>query len=51
LAFLYAKLGRYNNALAMWERILEVMINDYHKTEGNVIEWPKSEIAKLKAKL
>ena len=48
LAFLYKKLGRYIEAIKSWECILQVLAEDYGLTEGNDVEWAKSEIKQLK---
>lgn len=48
LAFLYTKLKRYQDAIASWECILDVLASDYHLTSGETVDWPKREIAKLK---
>lgn len=48
LAFLYKKLGRYTEAIQSWECILQVLAEDYGLTEGNDVEWAKSEIKQLK---
>ncbi|OGO93436.1 MAG: hypothetical protein A2Y17_04485 [Clostridiales bacterium GWF2_38_85] len=51
LAFLYTALEKYQKAIEMWERILEVQKSDWNITEGTQAEWSKAEIAKLKSKL
>jgi len=51
LAFLYTKIGKYAEAIAMWERILQVMAEDYDTTNGENIRWPQNEIEKLQGKL
>lgn len=51
LAFLYAKLGKYQKTIDMWQRILDVLASDYGIVEGTQCDWPRKEIQKLKAKL
>lgn len=51
LAFLYDKLGSYKSAIDKWEKIIDVLASDYNITEGETIDWPKREIAKLKLQL
>lgn len=51
LAFLYTKLGKYQNAIDMWQRILDVLERDYGIVDGTQCEWPRKEIEKLKAKM
>ena len=48
LAFLYKKLGRYEEALKSWECISRVLAEDYGLTEGNDVEWVNSEMKQLK---
>lgn len=49
LAFLYTKQKRYQDAIASWQCIIDVLASDYHLTSGETVDWPKREIAKLKA--
>lgn len=51
LAFLYTKLGKYQNAIDMWQRILDVLLSDYGIIEGTQCDWPRQEIQKLKIKM
>lgn len=51
LAFLYKKLGRASDAIAEWQRILDVLESDYGVWKGASVDWPKEEIAKLKAQM
>lgn len=51
LAFLYTRQGKYDKAITMWERILNVLASDYGETDGNNTEWPRSEIEKLKCRM
>lgn len=48
LAFLYKKLGRFEEAIQSWECILQVLAEDYGLTEGNDVEWAKRELLQLK---
>lgn len=47
LAFLYKKLGQFEEAMKSWECILQVLAEDYGLTEGNDVEWANSEIKQL----
>jgi len=49
--FLYEKLGKYQEAIAMWETIIDVLAKDYHITEGETVDWPKRELDKLRKKI
>lgn len=51
LAFLYTKLGKYQKANNMWQRIIDVQESDWGLTEGTQVDWPRNEIVKLKEKL
>jgi len=51
LAFLYTRLGRYAEAILMWERIIDVMASDYGVTSGEHVSWPHNEIKKLQEKM
>ena len=51
LAFMFNNLGKYRQAIEMWELILEVLKDDWDITEGAQADWPRSEIAQLTAKL
>ena len=48
LAFLYKKLGRFEEAMKSGECILQVLAEDYGLTEGNDVEWANSEMKQLK---
>lgn len=48
LAFLYKKLGRFEEAVKAWECILQVLKEDYGLAEGNDVEWAKRELLQLK---
>lgn len=49
LAFLYTKLGRKEEAVEAWERIIHVLASDHNDVDSETVEWAKNEIAKLKA--
>ncbi len=51
LAFLYTKLGQYQNAIMAWQRIIDVLATDYSTVDGSTVDWPKNEIEKLKLKM
>ena len=51
LAFMYNNLGRYQQAIEMWELIQQVMKDEWNTPEGEQTDWPRHEIEKLKAKL
>ena len=42
--------GRYEEAIELWERILEVLKEKHHYTEGAPIEWALAEKARLMEK-
>ncbi len=46
-AFLYTNLGRKEEAIAMWNMIIESLSDDYGIREGESVEWAKREIANL----
>ena len=48
LAFLYKKLGRYEEAKAEWELIITTLRKEYNEPEdSNDIQWAKNEISQL----
>ena len=48
LAFLYKKLGRYEEAKAEWELIITALRKEYNEPEdSNDIQWAKNEISQL----
>jgi hypothetical protein len=49
LAFLYTKLKQHQKAIDIWQLILDVLASDWNTTDGETVNWPKSEIEKLKA--
>ncbi|MBO4415603.1 MAG: helix-turn-helix domain-containing protein [Lachnospiraceae bacterium] len=52
LAFLYKKLGRFNDAKKEWELIVETLLSEYAKPEeDNDIQWARREIKQLDALL
>lgn len=51
LAFLYTKQKRYQEAIASWQCIIDVLASDYRLTAGETVDWPKREIVKLKSML
>ena len=46
-AFLYTNLGRKEEAISMWNMIIESLSDDYGIREGESVEWAKREIANL----
>lgn len=50
-AFLFEKLGRYQEAISMWESVIDSLAKDYHITNGECVDWPKREIEKLRKKI
>ena len=48
LAFLYERIGKPNDAVRMWEQIIECLKRDYGITSGESVDWPKREIQRLK---
>lgn len=51
LAFLYDRLGQYEKAIQEWERILHGLQTYWNATEGEMLDWPKREIEKLKQRM
>ncbi len=46
-AFLYAKMGRKEQAVQMWQTILAALAEDYGITDGECVDWANREIQKL----
>lgn len=49
LAFLYKKLGQYQNAINAWQTIIDVLASDHSITNGKIVEWALREIQQLKS--
>lgn len=50
-AFLLDKRGSIQEAIVMWEKIIEGLNVDYGIIDGETLNWPRREIQKLKVKL
>lgn len=50
-AFLYDSLGQYDKAIDRWERIIECLRGVWNITQGEQVDWPLREIARLKSKM
>ncbi len=49
--FLYEKLGRIEEAAAMWQNIIDTLARDYGITSGETVDWAKRELSRLKSSL
>lgn len=47
LAFLYEKIKQYDNAIKAWEMIIKILISEWKITDGETIDWPKRELARV----
>ena len=49
-AFLFERLERLDDAIAMWEKIIEVSGSDFDILDGERIDWARREIEKLQSR-
>lgn len=50
MAFLFNELGRYEESIKEWERILYAQKTYWNASEGAILDWPRHEIELLKQK-
>lgn len=41
-------MGEYKNAIVEWEELIRVLESEWHITEGEIVDRPVREIARLK---
>lgn len=46
-AFLYERIGRTDEAIAMWKHIIEALGRDCGIIEGETADWPRRELKRL----
>ena len=48
-AFLFEKMNRTDDAVSMWECIIQTLGRDYSISSGESVDWAQREIARLKS--